>query len=214
MASPLALFPLRTVLFPHMPLALHIFEERYQRMMADCLEEGVSFGVVSIREGVEAGGDAVPAQIGTLARIVQLERLDGGRMNLFVTGASRFRVLREVGGKPYRRAEVEYLAEPDDALPEPMRRRLTVAFNRYVERLQEVSEGETERPELPPEPEILSYLVAAALDAGLGTRQALLEAPSVNERVALELATLRLEADLLRRQVVPASTGPDRFSQN
>ena len=214
MAGPLPLFPLRTVLFPHMPLSLHIFEERYKRMMADCLDAGVSFGVIAIRDGSESGGDAVPRDVGTLARIVQLERLADGRMNLFVTGASRFRVVREVPGKPYVQAQVEYLTEPDDALPEPMRRQLTSAFEHYVDRLQAVTQGAASRPELPPEPEILSYLVAAALESGIDTRQRLLEAPSITERVALELGTLRLELDLLRRQVVTSGASTDRFSLN
>ncbi len=49
----LPLFPLNVVLFPHMPLPLHIFEPRYRQMIADCLEEGHSFGVVAIQEGSE-----------------------------------------------------------------------------------------------------------------------------------------------------------------
>ena len=42
MAVDLPLFPLGTVLFPHMPLALHIFEERYREMMRDCRRSGTT----------------------------------------------------------------------------------------------------------------------------------------------------------------------------
>src|SRR5258708_36507084 len=101
MASPLPLFLLRTVLFPHMPLSLHVFERRYREMIADCLEAGQTFGVVAIREGREAGGEAGPRGVGTLARIGHGGRLPDGRLNLLVTGASRFRLGGGGGGKPH-----------------------------------------------------------------------------------------------------------------
>src|SRR5579859_6841485 len=108
MTGPLPLFMLRTVLFPHMPMSLHVFEERYQEMMRDSLDAGTSFGVIAIRDGKEVGGEAVPRGVGTLALIVHVERLSDGRINLLITGASRFRVVRHVDGKAYAQAEVEY----------------------------------------------------------------------------------------------------------
>lgn len=52
----LPLFPLNTVLFPGIPVYLHIFEARYKQMIEQCIAEERSFGVVLIREGVEVGG--------------------------------------------------------------------------------------------------------------------------------------------------------------
>src|ERR1700716_550777 len=104
MAGPLPLFLLRSVLFTHMPMSLHVFEERYQEMMRDCLDAGSTFGVVAILDGKEVGGNAIPRGVGTLARIAHDERLPDGRMNLLITGASRFRVVRPVGGKAYAQA--------------------------------------------------------------------------------------------------------------
>jgi len=69
-----------------MPMSLHVFEERYQEMMRDSLDSGTSFGVVAIRDGKEVGGEAVPRGVGTLARIVHVERLPDGRINLLITG--------------------------------------------------------------------------------------------------------------------------------
>src|SRR3979411_1776213 len=99
MAGPLPLFLLRSVLFPHMPMSLHVFEARYQEMRRDCLDAGSSFGVVAIRDGKEVGGDAVPRAVGTVARIVRVDRLPDGRMNLLLTGGSRFRVGRQGQGQ-------------------------------------------------------------------------------------------------------------------
>ncbi|HEV3230755.1 MAG TPA: LON peptidase substrate-binding domain-containing protein [Candidatus Dormibacteraeota bacterium] len=210
----LPLFMLRTVLYPHMPLSLHVFEERYRKMMRDCLEAGTTFGVVSIREGREVADQARPRDVGTLAKIVHVQRLEDGRMNLLVTGASRFRILRVVEGQPYAQAEVEYLPEEDGEVSDRVRSGLRRAFGRYVERLQRASRTPSGPPELPEEPEALSYLVAATLDDSLESSQLLLEAPTAAERLAMELATLRREADLTRRQLVVADVELGGFSTN
>ena len=76
-----------------MPLSLHIFEERYKEMVAHCLQDNSSFGVVLIKEGVEALGPlAQPYTIGCTAQITQVQPLDEGRMNLIVIGHERFKV--------------------------------------------------------------------------------------------------------------------------
>src|SRR5438128_2047759 len=89
----LRLFPLNTVLFPGMRMPLHIFEERYKIMVRECMEEDAPFGIVLIRSGVEVGGGAVPHSLGTTARIMQVEYLDEGRLNLFAIGERRFRII-------------------------------------------------------------------------------------------------------------------------
>ena len=46
MDSLLPLFPLDVVLFPGLPLPLHIFEPRYKEMIGKCLAQSKAFGVV------------------------------------------------------------------------------------------------------------------------------------------------------------------------
>src|SRR3979411_1692089 len=171
MVGPLPLFLLRSVLFPHMPMSLHVFEDRYQEMMRDCLDAGSSFGVVAIRDGKEVGGDAVPRAVGTVARIVRVDRLPDGRMNLLITGASRFRVVRQVEGKAYARAEVEYLLEDSESVPRRLLALLRQAFEGYLRSLRRVAHGVSEVPDLPEEPEALAYLVAATLETSVEARQ-------------------------------------------
>ena len=90
----LPLFPLNTVLFPGMPLSLHIFEDRYKRMIGECIDSGNPFGVVLIKRGQEANGPlAEPHEIGCTARIIEVEPLSEGRMNIVVLGQKRFRIL-------------------------------------------------------------------------------------------------------------------------
>ncbi|NIR28273.1 MAG: peptidase S16 [Gammaproteobacteria bacterium] len=89
----LPLFPLHTVLFPGGPLSLRIFEPRYLDMVRDCVRQDSSFGVCLIRDGVEAGPAAEIVDVGTLARIVDWNRLEDGLLGVTAMGQGRFRVL-------------------------------------------------------------------------------------------------------------------------
>ena len=76
--SDLPLFPLNAVLFPGGELALRIFEPRYLDLVRECTRQERPFGVCLILDGAEAGAPAMPAAVGTLARIVDFEaRTDG-----------------------------------------------------------------------------------------------------------------------------------------
>lgn len=104
------LFPLDTVLFPGMPIHLHIFEPRYRQMIQHCLESSRPFGVVLIRRGMEANGPlAEPENIGTAAVITEVERLPDGRMNIIALGDERFRILELKHDLPYLVGKVECL---------------------------------------------------------------------------------------------------------
>lgn len=82
----LALFPLRVVLFRDGLLPLRIFEPRYQRMVSECLRAQQPFVVVPIVDGPEAGGVASTATRGTLATIVDWEKLEDGLLGLLCEG--------------------------------------------------------------------------------------------------------------------------------
>jgi Lon protease-like protein len=117
--SPLPMFPLGSVLFPHMPLSLRIFEERYVVMLSRVLQEDVSeFGVVLIERGQEVGGGEHRFGIGTVARIVQLEASEGF-IGLVAEGDRRIRVDEWLDDAPHPQAEVsdlEPLVWDDDLL--------------------------------------------------------------------------------------------------
>ena len=86
------LFPLNAVLFPGSTLGLRIFELRYVDMVRECARSERMFGVCLIMEGQEAGEPALPAAIGTLARIIDFDTLPDGLLGISVTGGARFRV--------------------------------------------------------------------------------------------------------------------------
>jgi Lon protease-like protein len=107
----LSLFPLpNVVLFPGMPLPLHIFEPRYRRMIADALETCRTIGMTHLRPGWEAEYADRPAlyPVGCAGLIERHEALDDGRCNILLRGQSRFRILEErLPSRERLRAEAE-----------------------------------------------------------------------------------------------------------
>jgi len=207
----LPLFPLNVVLFPHMPLPLHVFEPRYRQMIAECLEEGHSFGVVAIREGAETG-PATPHDVGTLAKIIRIDRLEDGGMNLLVSGASRFEIVRTASDRPYLRGEVRIIPESGDDLDATARLTETTAltFRHYSNLLRELVGQPAEESEPPMEPELLSYLIGAALNLQVPEKQSLLAQRRTDDRLRLELRILRKEIALLKQMLAHAASAEKR----
>jgi len=90
----LPLFPLQTVLVPGASLSLRIFETRYLDLVRDCGRNNTGFGICLILDGDEAGAPAVPAAVGTEARIEDFGSTEDGLLMLRVRGGRRFQVLR------------------------------------------------------------------------------------------------------------------------
>lgn len=86
------LFPLSTVLFPGGFLSLRIFERRYLDLVRDCARDNSGFGVCLILDGNEVGEPALPAAVGTLARITDFHTLPDGLLGIHAQGGERFHV--------------------------------------------------------------------------------------------------------------------------
>src|ERR1700674_4078411 len=203
----LPLFPLNVVLFPHMALPLHVFEPRYRPMIGDCLEDGHSVGVVALREGSETG-PSTPYDVGTLAKIVRIDRLDDGRMNLLVMGASRFEIVRTASDRPYLRGQIRIIPEAGDDLDAtaPLTETTAITFREYSNLLRELVGRQPADAEPPMEPELLSYLIAAALNLQVPEKQSLLAEARTDNRLLQEQRLLRKEIVLLRQMVAHAGT--------
>ncbi len=188
----LPLFPLNTVLFPGATLPIHIFEERYKLLIDHCLEKGLLFGVVLIRSGSEVGAPAQPFDVGTTARIVQVQELPEGRFNIIGLGGQRFRILHLLQQQPYLVGEVELLSCHQD-LPEAMADlvdRVASLFAEYY-RLYLALSGQWSRTlAMPQEPSHLSDFVASRLSISLWAKQQLLETLSVRRRLEMEVEIL------------------------
>ena len=122
MTDRMPIFPLGTVLYPGLILPLHIFEERYRRLVRDLValpdDAERRFGVVAIREGREVGGDGVRALhgVGCTAELRQVEAYEDGRFDVVTVGTIRFRLVTLDTSMPYLQGEVEFLPElPGDS---------------------------------------------------------------------------------------------------
>lgn len=120
--STLPMFPLGSVLFPHAPLPLHVFEQRYQRLVLDTLGGDKRFGVVLIERGFEVGGGDQRFGTGTVAEIVESAQLGEGRWALICVGGERFEVDEWLPDDPYPRARVRWRADEDEVDAEEVER--------------------------------------------------------------------------------------------
>ena len=167
----LGLFPLGIVLVPTERVPLHIFEPRYQDLIADCLEHDREFGLVF-------EDDNGMRDVGTRAAVVEvIDRFDDGRLNIAIEGRQRFRVVAETRGRSYRTARVELVAD-EGAVSDRGARDRALELYRALGRAVE-----TEIDEPDADAGLLSFELAARVDFGPERKQELLELRSEPERL-------------------------------
>ncbi|MGW3015533.1 LON peptidase substrate-binding domain-containing protein [Streptomyces longwoodensis] len=223
----LPLFPLNSVLFPGLVLPLNVFEERYRAMMRELLktpeEEPRRFAVVAIRDGHEVapsepgmpdltalpqrgpsagfGTDPLKAfhGVGCVADAATIRERADGSFEVLATGTTRVRLLSLDSSGPFLTAELEELAEEPGDEAGPLAEGVLRAFRQYQKRLAGARERSLSTgTELPDEPAVVSYLVAAAMLLDTPTKQRLLQAPDTASRLRDELKLLRAETAILR----------------
>jgi Lon protease-like protein len=166
-------------------LPLHIFEQRYQRMLADCLEGDRRFGLIFLPEATTER-ELPSGRVGCVAHIVSAEPLPDGRSNVLVTGEERFAFQRFVDSPhPYHVAEVgEYTdlpeqREPLDALAADVR----ATFERVAMAARTLTDDRSPVPELPDDPVLLAYHIASLIDTTASMRYDLLTSRSPTGRL-------------------------------
>ncbi len=177
----LGLFPLGIVLLPGEVVPLHIFEERYRKLIGERLEEG-EFGIVLAE-------DDTVRECGTAARVAQLiEELDDGRMNILVQGERRFRIVevREPDDPEtdYLTAEVDYYRDSEPEASPELRDAVLTVFAKMLSLM------DVESPEEPAGEGPLSFRIAAAVDFGAPLKQELLESLSEEQRLETLLTVM------------------------
>jgi hypothetical protein len=216
MTETLPLFPLGSVLYPGLLLPLHIFEDRYQQLVRDLLDEPEPrrFGVIAIREGSETGASSVSAlyQIGCTATVRRISEREDGRFDVVTIGAERFRLRGLDYSRPYLQGEVDLLPEEtgDEAAASAAVQTVQQAFRTYIDALTTRGVTQVSLPQLPSEPISLSYLVAASIIADLQDRQVLLAEPDALRRLRAERALLSRETVMLR--TLTSTPAPDLSS--
>src|SRR5688572_17020274 len=128
------LFPLeQVVLFPGMPLPLRVFEERYKVMIGACQVTDQIFGVLLIRSGREVGEPAVPERVGCTARMLRIDRLPDGQMNILTVGEQRFHLLGPARTMPegYLAGDVRLLLDAPADVPPDLVTGVADEFRKY-----------------------------------------------------------------------------------
>jgi Lon protease-like protein len=167
----LPLFPLDVVLFPGIPLPLHIFEPRYKEMIGECLAQHRPFGVVrAVEQGL--------AEVGCTAEIITVvKEYPDGRMDLVSEGRSRFEVVRVNEERSFLRAEILLIDDEPGSTPGEARAK---AIQLHAELLaiagakQDLSTAD---------PSLLSFYLAGSLPLDLDFKQKLLGLRSEPQRL-------------------------------
>jgi ATP-dependent Lon protease len=191
----LPLFPLpNVVLFPGSPLPLHIFEPRYKQMINTIMDGDKMFGVLLFDPSTSEA-----ASVGSSAEVIDCEKLEDGRMNIFTEGRRRFRVIKTIEDKPYLQGEIEWLED------EPSVKDLSPVTNEILEYIRDILRLSSKLKEmdvgvpddLPKDPLDLSYWVAGTMYGVPEDQQALLELQDTSARLTHEAKVLKVATKFL-----------------
>jgi ATP-dependent Lon protease len=183
----LPLFPLPIVLFPGVPLPLHIFEPRYRQMLNDIRVSNNLFGL-SYFDSSTSEKEIPPAgHVGCVAEVTEAQALPDGRSNILTIGLIRYRVDGYVErGDPYLVARISFFEdeqEPDELIRESSQE-VAETFTRIARAVRIINDERTSLPDISDtEPQRLSFLVAAAMEIEPDVKQVLLELRSTSERL-------------------------------
>ena len=84
----LPMFPLNTVLIPGETRVLHIFEDRYREMIADCVANQANFGIPYIK-GDQLADHGIEVSITKI-----ISETDNGEMDIEITAIKPFKIIK------------------------------------------------------------------------------------------------------------------------
>ena len=205
----LPIFPLNTVLMPRQLLPLHIFENRYRRLMADLLalpEPEQRFGIVSILKGSETDQDLPNiAEIGTTAILRKTTANEDGTFEILVMGGERFDVKSLSTSKaPYLIADV---LTRSDLITEFDQATITLAQEKCADFMMMIdADNDNLAQDLPANPADLSFLIAGLLPLTANEQQSILEIDDANLRLKSVMKIINRETILM--QEIPSVPAP------
>jgi ATP-dependent Lon protease len=183
----LPLFPLPVVLFPGVPLPLHIFEPRYREMLTDIKLSNNLFGLVYFDSSTSEADVPRAGQVGCVAEVTETQSFPDGRSNVLTIGLIRFRVDSYIErGDSYLVAKVNYFEdqEEDSARLTEAAHEVAETFTRIARAVRTINDERADLPDISDtEPQQLSFLVAAAMEIEVDVKQELLELQSTAERL-------------------------------
>ncbi|HFC11502.1 MAG TPA: hypothetical protein ENJ56_01565 [Anaerolineae bacterium] len=205
------LFPLKMVLFPNVPILLHIFEDRYQKMIRHCVDKQQEFGVV-LEDEQGTHGLAKSQRVGCSAEIVTIQRLRNGRMNVAAVGKKRFRILSTNYVQPYLQGEVEFIpldGDRSDSRLQKAGEMLRPCINQYIMQLQKLVDIQVNWEGLPDDPVELAYLAAYILQIDPQQKQLILEQDTPLDLLRFILREYAIEQHALKTVLALRRLYPD-----
>lgn len=198
----LPLFPLSLVLFPGMELPLHIFEERYKRMINLCLREDRPFGVVLAGAATAVPGRSQTYPVGTAAHIRGATRFPDGCMNIAARGRQRFRIHALEWDLEYATGAVEWLPEHPGEVG-TLRSQAERRWNGFHKHIANLTNEPYDPTTLPAAPDEAAYRLAATLPLSNVEKQSLLEATDTASRLREIVRLIDREHGILKYLTEP-----------
>ncbi len=213
------IFPLpTTVFYPGTPLPLHIFEPRYRQMTSDALEGKRKIGMVLLKPDWEAAYFDRPEifSVGCVGSIEKEIRHVDGKYNFTLVGLHRFRIIKELEGKPYRQAEIDLLEEKNEQemgeTPNAVRESLIKKYQSFTHLIPENSASQ---PDWNLGDQLSRFVdrFAYRLDLSLEQKQTFLEEQDVLRRAQFLHSFLQMKIDLVHLSKT-RNTTPDSARWN
>jgi uncharacterized protein len=203
----LPMFPLNAVLFPGVSVPLKVFEDRYRAMVHHLLREPDptlrQFGSVGIREGYEVGEHGAQSlyRVGCRVKLSEVESHPDGTFDVLAVGLDRIELERLDTTGAFPVGHVLPRPEPQAEVAPEIVERARATFAAYRAALGSI------RPDpypgdLPRDPGMLSWTLAAVAPLPMHERQGLLEATDPADRLCMVTELLRVE--LRAMNVIPS----------
>nr|USU30637.1 endopeptidase La [Methylobacterium sp. OTU13CASTA1] len=197
-----AVLPLRDiVVFPHMIVPLFVGREKSIR----ALEEAVRTDRHILLATQINASDDDPAtdaiyKIGTLASVLQLLKLPDGTVKVLVEGAGRAKITHFNKSDSYYEAEAETLTDElgDSVEAEALARSVIAEFENYVKLNKKISPEVVSAVTQIDEPSKLADTVGSHLAVKIADKQAILEIPTVAQRLERVLSLMESEISVLQ----------------
>ena len=206
--------------FPQALLPLHIFEPRYQQMLADVLATNRLFAVAGLDSSLvgKPGSFEPPYRIASVGIVRACHVNDNGTSNLLLQGLARVEVAGIIADEPYRRIRIRALtSDPGAATDENQRLRIELARLLTLKRKLTAS-GSNEVAEFLntiDDPETFVDIAAFNLCDDPTIKQKLLETLDVRHRLQLFARQLRTEIEFIKlSRKLQGGLSDDNISDN
>ncbi|KFG68554.1 endopeptidase La [Microvirga sp. BSC39] len=197
-----AVLPLRDiVVFPHMIVPLFVGREKSIRALEEVVK-GDRHILLATQIDATDDDPATDAiyKVGTLANVLQLLKLPDGTVKVLVEGASRAQVKTYTRTDEYYEAEAEALPDSlgDQVEAEALARSVVSEFENYVKLNKKVSPEVVTAVTQIDEPAKLADTIASHLAIKIADKQAILETPTVAQRLEKVLGMMESEISVLQ----------------